>query len=561
MEFSTQQLAAINETFDKNLIITGIAGSGKSMVLAERIIHLVKSDPDHGPIAFFTFINTLAEQTKDYLRNHGVGLVENEITVTTIDRELEKLINAYGTPFPGKERHFNINYALYRATRKALKEEHPEYFKKSLRFRTDAWNRFCMDELKWMRVHDIETLQEYRKYPRWGRGKIVPTADEQELLFRLYKAYFSLPIVEDAFVDTYCNLLLKALFKNAHLIDEENRYNYVFVDEAQDFSLNRMLLVKFLTKKHLTLAYDEAQQIFDTGDVWHEMNLDAHEAAHHSISGNYRNTAEIYDLAKDLLLHNTAIAEDYYPDVRPAIHGDKPLLYAFSDEETEVDGIAKLAMDIAQKHKDATIGILCSRQALAQKVRLHLFYTYHIRSEHLASGEIYSMERPGIKAAAISGSKGLEFDYVICAFLEEEKIPGIREIDEELYEDALNKARNMLYVGITRARRGVILTYASNDIMSKSRVLNDLSRDHYEIRGLEAEDIHSRLAKKVLTRDDYGSLSGLSVTHKVFGHGMITAANPSKKTITITFDSGTSSVYPEGALYKGAFTVDNKGKE
>lgn len=561
MEFSTDQLAAINEPFDNDLVITGIAGSGKSMVLAERIIHLVKNHPEHGSIAFFTFINTLANQTREYLKSRGIDLDEEKITITTIDKEVEKLVNTYGTPFPGKDRHFNVSYELYRAVRKALKEEHPEYFKKSLRFRTDDWNRFCMDELKWMKGHDIENLEEYRICPRFGRGKLSPTPAEQKLIYKLYEAYFSQPIVEDAFVDTYCNILIKALAKNRNLIPKEDKYDYVFVDEAQDFSLNRMLLVKFITNKHLTLAYDEAQQIFDTGDVWHEMNLFKYEAAHHSISGNYRNTVEIYELGKDLLAHNTALSPDYYPDVVPTGHGNKPLLYAFSNEEAEVDGVAKLAMDLAKKHPDATIGLLASRTALAQKVRFHMYHNYNVITDLLSSGEDYSLTEPGIKVGAISGSKGLEFDYVICSFLEQERIPGIKKIDAELYEDSCNKGRNMLYVGITRARKGVILTYCSDAMYSKSKILNDFDPDHYEPMGLAKESIHNRIAQKVLTKDDYGFLVGLSVTHKIFNHGVIESADPTKKTVTILFDNGTRSVYPEAALYKGAFTVEGNEDE
>lgn len=558
MEFSTEQLAAINESFDKDLVITGIAGSGKSMVLAERIIQLIKEEPFHGRIAVFTFINTLVDQTVEYLVKRGINLERHQITVTTIDRELDKLINTYGTPLPGKERHFNVSLPLYRSVRKALKQEFPGYFTKNLRFRTDAWNRFCMDELKWMREHNIETLEEYLNIERYGRGKVTPTDEEKVLLFRLYKAYFDQPVVEDAFVDTYCNYLLEELEDNPDLIPEEEKYEYVFVDEAQDFSINRMKLVKYLALKHLTLAYDEAQQIFDTGDIWQEMGLSTYEGAHHSLSGNFRNTAEIYTLAKDILKHNTSLSDDYTPEEMPTIHGDKPLLYCFSDEEAEIDGVAKLAMDLANKHPDATIGVLASRKMMAQKVRLHLYHNYRTLSELLAPNENYSVTTPGIKCAAISGSKGLEFDYVICSFLEEERIPGIKKVDEELYEDSLNKGRNMLYVGITRAHKGVILTYASDSSLSKSHILDDLDPDHYEARGIAKENIHNRLAKKVLTKDDYGSLTGLSVTHKAFGHGVIESADPVKKTVTIVFDSGSRSVYPEGALYKGAFTVENK---
>ena len=558
MEFSNEQLAAINESFDKDLVITGIAGSGKSMVLAERIVQLVKNHPDHGRIGVFTFINTLVDQTIEYLRNQGINLEEEQIHVTTIDRELDKLINTYGTPLLGKERHFNVSLPLYRSVRKELKQEHPGYFTKNLRFRTDAWNRFCMDELKWMREHNIETIGDYLTIERYGRGKVTPTDEEKQLLFRLYKAYFDQPVVEDAFVDTYCNYLLEELEVDPDLIPEEEKYEYVFVDEAQDFSINRMKLVQHLTLKHLTLAYDEAQQIFDTGDIWQEMGLSSYEGAHHSLSGNFRNTAEIYTLAKDILEHNTGLSKGYTPEIMPDVHGEKPLLYCFSNEESEIDGVAKLAMDLANMHPYATIGILASRKIMAQKVRVHLYHTYRTLSELLAPGENYSVTQPGIKCAAISGSKGLEFDYVICSFLEEERIPGIKKVDQELYEDSLNKGRNMVYVGITRAHKGVILTYASDSVLSKSRILNDLDLDHYEARGIALENIHNRLAKKVLTKDDYGALAGLSVTHKVFGHGVIESADPIKKTVIIVFDSGSRSVYPEGALYKGAFTVENK---
>jgi superfamily I DNA/RNA helicase len=57
----------------------------------------------------------------------------------------------------------------------------------------------------------------------------------------------------------------------------------------------------------------------------------------------------------------------------------------------------------------------------------------------------------------LHGSKGLEFDYVFLAGMEEELLPHKKTIIEA---SDVNEERRLCYVGITRARKKLIMTYA-----------------------------------------------------------------------------------------------------
>lgn len=58
---------------------------------------------------------------------------------------------------------------------------------------------------------------------------------------------------------------------------------------------------------------------------------------------------------------------------------------------------------------------------------------------------------PGVKVATYHSSKGLEFDRVILPMVDDGFFPN-RDVSEEDMEDEMNKARNLLFVGMTRAR-------------------------------------------------------------------------------------------------------------
>ena len=89
----------------------------------------------------------------------------------------------------------------------------------------------------------------------------------------------------------------------------------------------------------------------------------------------------------------------------------------------------------------------------------------------------------------LHGSKGLEFPHVFIAGVEEELLPHRNSLEDNGEEEE----RRLLYVGITRTRESLTLSYAASRRRygehircEPSRFLDELPRDLLEWRGEDA---------------------------------------------------------------------------
>jgi DNA helicase-2/ATP-dependent DNA helicase PcrA len=86
---------------------------------------------------------------------------------------------------------------------------------------------------------------------------------------------------------------------------------------------------------------------------------------------------------------------------------------------------------------------------------------------------------PHIQLMSLHAAKGLEFDTVIIAGIEESLLPSTRSVNSS---ESIEEERRLLYVGITRARDHLILTHAKSrntygqiNEQSPSRFINEIS--------------------------------------------------------------------------------------
>lgn len=71
-----------------------------------------------------------------------------------------------------------------------------------------------------------------------------------------------------------------------------------------------------------------------------------------------------------------------------------------------------------------------------------------------------SEERDAVKLMTVHAAKGLEFDYVFIAGLENNLFPHMRINEDEISRSEEEEERRLFYVAITRARKKVYLSYA-----------------------------------------------------------------------------------------------------
>ena len=152
-----------------------------------------------------------------------------------------------------------------------------------------------------------------------------------------------------------------------------------------------------------------------------------------------------------------------------------------------------------------------------------------------------------VNLLTLHAAKGLEFDNVFLPGWEEEIFPNKRSLEEDL-ADGLEEERRLAYVGITRAKKRIWITYANNRVIHgqyfyslPSRFLKELPKENIISYGLNQKDKHisnySALDNQFVNSDisndlefsklNFGEVKnknlriGSKVFHQKFGYGII----------------------------------------
>lgn len=110
-----------------------------------------------------------------------------------------------------------------------------------------------------------------------------------------------------------------------------------------------------------------------------------------------------------------------------------------------------------------------------------------------------------VRLMTLHGSKGLEFPHVFMAGVEEELLPHRNSLEENGEEEE----RRLMYVGLTRARESLTLSFARHRKRygekvncEPSRFLDELPEELVEWRGEDAERDHERSRERATTHLD-----------------------------------------------------------
>ena len=145
------------------------------------------------------------------------------------------------------------------------------------------------------------------------------------------------------------------------------------------------------------------------------------------------------------------------------------------------------------------------------------------RAALLQSGEEESGDRghddeDALAMMSLHRAKGLEFDCVVLAGVEEGLLPHQRALDEG--EAGISEERRLLYVGITRARTDLLLTSTRMRRFFGDTVFPQPSRF---IKGIESDLLQqdAPTAQPAVGAAAAGVGIGRTVRHPTFGEGVV----------------------------------------
>lgn len=277
----------------------------------------------------------------------------------------------------------------------------------------------------------------------------------------------------------------------------KSSYKYILVDEFQDISQGRALLLKALKK-------DTGAKLFCVGDDW--QSIYRFTGSDISIMTNFekefgytkridldmtfRFDNQINSVATKFITKNS---DQLKKQIKTVKKSDEPSVFIYYKDNDE-DSVRNILNEIVYslKGKKSDVLILSRFNKLKDKDAI-------LRQEYKTRLENYKKEFPQLKIefSSVHGAKGLGFDYVIVTDMNRGAFP-LEKIDdpilnmvlpqEETYPNA--EERRLFYVALTRAKEKVYLVCDSKP----SSFIEELETGNYNI-GIYGNSENSRKMK------------------------------------------------------------------
>jgi superfamily I DNA/RNA helicase len=423
-------------------VVLGTAGTGKTVMAMLRALHLASPNtPGNGRVLLVTYNNALVT----YLRHLG-GAVASAVTVETYGKFARGYLHSLGLmPNWGGIATADPRRAL---VRKAVAEIASGY-KPAAFFDRDLG--FFLDELEWLSGNGVASLDEYKGLERFGR-KVGLSGSQRQAVWEIAQRYVELRTTAGPRYDWYD--IATAVKRELASDGGPRHYRHIVIDEGQDLSPEaiRSVVAAADPDGSVTFFGDYAQQIYGQDLSWRACGLNVRRIER--FQDNYRNTAEIARLAIAMSEMPTfgGDPDDLVEPRAPRAAGAVPALVRCDSTADEIKIAQRFAKDFG---RTGTVAVLGRTWADARRACAGL-------QARKLDPEMSSWDAsPGIYCGAYHSAKGLEFDAVILPFCSADRVPLPDVVTAFGDDEAASREAKLLYVGITRARTDLVVTYSN----------------------------------------------------------------------------------------------------
>ena len=472
------QTKAVETDANGPVLVSGPAGTGKSVVAFHRVRWLLRQKGFEGKrILFTTYTKTLAQYAQAMLAKLCTEEELERVDVMTFDTFLRDAWTRGGTRRTGR-----LGYGQTRDGETWLPEaleailEEEAYFNGYTKWHGRDREFFRREYLNVIQEYDIRDAEAYRDWERPAiYGKITKRIREQlwpifeEMNGRLdgLGRYKSQPRV------VALNRLTQELTSPGPNADKAyllGRYGAVVVDEAQDFGASEYRFLAALTgntidhpQPTLYLAGDGHQRIYGRIGAFNRCNINVVNRSL-KLTVCYRSTGAIREFAEKLLKGAAVKGLDDEVETfggKSLVQGEPPEERYVSNYTEENDAIASALQTwrgkASKNFGDYAVLLRGNKRKLYAVTKA--LEERGIPAALVTNEDELDLKDGKVKVMTMHRAKGLQFVGVVLVLDDWPTIPkSIDSSDTDAIEEQMLSERQLLYMAAMRAQRFLLLT-------------------------------------------------------------------------------------------------------
>ena len=435
--------------------VLGGAGTGKTVVAMHRAKWLVENvfTDEHDKILFTTFTRNLAADIKENLAKICSAEPMRRIEVVNLDRWVSSFLKKNGYTYDTD----------YGRRTKPLWEKALTLVPSELGF-DDSFYREEWDRV--IQPLAVSSFADYLKATRLGRGTRLTRQNKKSIwpVFEEYRLLLNengIREVDDTMRDA-C-----AIIQNK---GDVLPYKAIIVDEAQDMSAQAFKLIRQIIpggdqKNDLFIVGDAHQRIYRHKVVLGRCGIKI-TGRGRRLKINYRTTEEnrrwAVNLLKGINFDDLDGGADDQKGYKSLIHGVAPKVENTNSFQNEIQFLLQYLDQVKQEGSSISEVCLVARTHDLLKQYEGAFKAKGMETYFIRRSEPEDCRKPGIRLATMHRVKGLEFERVIIAGVNDGIVPlrgeWLETSDSVVQNESEIHERALLYVAATRAKKEVIVT-------------------------------------------------------------------------------------------------------
>ncbi|MCY4205280.1 MAG: AAA family ATPase [Bacteroidetes bacterium] len=434
--------------------VLGGAGTGKTVVAMHRAHHLASNvfTEKEDRILFLVFNRNLAADISANLKQMCTPDVFERIEVDNVDSWVVEQAGKLG--LPNRMTYFGFKQELDKeAWKMAIDKQDDLPF--SEHFIRDEFDAVVAAE-------GLQSRDQYLRISRRGRGTRLTRTARRQLwdVFEAYRGELRHHNIGEP-SDVKYQLAEK-------LRISPSNYRSVVVDEVQDMSKAALQMIRAIVPEgsnDLLLTGDAHQRIYGRRVVLSHCNINIRGRSRR-LRINYRTPERVRNWAIRFLegipYDDLDGDLDTMKGYTSLIQGDQPpTVCHYETKQEELESIISHIEDLA--HDPAYLQNICLVAPSLDAVNRY-------EGALMATGiKVHQLKKnndnssiPGVRLATMHRVKGLEYDHIIVASVNKNLLPlqvALRKAEDEMEKQEIHrKARSLLYVACTRARKTLFIS-------------------------------------------------------------------------------------------------------